>query len=111
MVKYENELIVCIVNSGFSEAVMDAAKQFGAMGGTVIHGRGTANKESEKMFGITVQPEKEVVLIVVPTSIKENVLHSLYKSVGLATPGQGVAFSLPVDAAVGFMSRQPDEEK
>lgn len=99
---YDHELIVCIVNSGFSEAVMDAAKALGARGGTVLHGRGTANKESEKFFGITVQPEKEVVLIVVKTAIKDAVLHALYKSVGLGTPGQGVAFSMPVDGTAGF---------
>ena len=42
---YKYELIVSIVNAGFSEAVMEAAKEAGARGGTVIHGRGTANKE------------------------------------------------------------------
>ena len=106
--EYKYELIVSIVNAGFSESVMEAAKEAGARGGTVIHGRGTANKESEKFFGITVQPEKEVVLIVVSKDIKEKVLHALYKSVGLDTRGQGIAFSLPVDGAVGFT---PDEKQ
>ena len=100
--EYKYELIVSIVNAGFSESVMEAAKEAGARGGTVIHGRGTANKEAEKFFGITVQPEKEVVLIVVSKDIKEKVLHALYKSVGLDTRGQGIAFSLPVDETVGF---------
>ena len=99
---HKYELIVSIVNAGFSESVMEAAKEAGARGGTVIHGRGTANKESEKFFGITVQPEKELVLIVVPIEIKDKVLHALYKSVGLDTMGQGIAFSLPVDETVGF---------
>ena len=40
---YEHEVIFCIVNAGFSDAVMDAAKEFGARGGTVIRARGTAN--------------------------------------------------------------------
>ena len=41
--KYDHEVIFCIVNSGFSDAVMEAAKEFGARGGTVIHARGPAN--------------------------------------------------------------------
>ena len=61
--KFEHEVIFCIVNAGFSDAVMDAAKEFGARGGTVIHARGTANSEAEKMFGITIQPEKEIVMM------------------------------------------------
>lgn len=99
---YEYEMIICIVNTGFSDAVMDAARQYGARGGTVFHARGTANPEAENFFKITIQPEKEAVMIVVPTAIRDDILHALYKDVGLNTPGQGVAFSFPVDAAVGL---------
>ena len=101
---FEHEVIFCVVNAGFSDAVMDAAKEFGARGGTVIHARGTANSLAEKKFEIPVSPEKEIVMILVPAEIKEDVLHGLYRAVGLKTPGQGIAFSLPVDSAVGLMS-------
>ena len=102
--KYQHEVIFCIVNAGFSDTVMDAAKEFGARGGTVIHARGTANSEAEKLFEITVQPEKEIVMILVPTEIKNDILHALYREVGLKTPGQGIAFSMPVDNVVGLSS-------
>ncbi len=99
---FDNEVIFCIVNAGFSDTVMDAAKEFGARGGTVIHARGTANSEAEKLYKITVQPEKEIVMILVPKKIKNDILHALYKAVGLNTAGQGIAFSLPVSEAVGI---------
>lgn len=104
MKNFEHEVILCIVNTGFSDAVMDAAKEFGARGGTVIHGRGTANSEAEKLFHITIQPEKEIVMIIVRREIKDDILHALYRAVGLNTPGQGIAFSLPVDRVVGLSS-------
>lgn len=100
--KFSHEMICCIVNTGFSESVMDAAKSVGATGGTVLHARGTANQEAEKFFNISIQPEKEIVMIVTPAALKADVLHALYKSVGLQTPGQGIAFSLPVDQVVGL---------
>ena len=100
--EYKHEVIFCVVNAGFSETVMDAAREFGARGGTVIHARGTANSEAESLFGITIQPEKEIVMILVPTDIKDDILHALYRAVGLKTPGQGIAFSMPVDSAVGL---------
>ena len=100
--EYKHEVIFCVVNAGFSDTVMDAAREFGARGGTVIHARGTANSEAESLFGITIQPEKEIVMILVPTDIKDDILHALYRAVGLKTPGQGIAFSMPVDAAVGL---------
>ena len=100
--EYNYEAILCIVNVGYSEVVMDTAKKLGARGGTVINARGTASSEAEKFFNITIQPEKEIVMILVPSAIKDDVLHALYKEAGLETPGQGIAFSLPVDAAVGL---------
>lgn len=103
--EFKHEVIFCIVNAGFSEAVMDAAKEFGARGGTVIHARGTANEEAEKLYQITVQPEKEIVMILVSSDIKNDILHALYRAVGLKTPGQGIAFSMPVDAAVGLFEQ------
>lgn len=102
MKKFDYELILCIVNTGFSDEVMEAAKEVGARGGTIISAHGTANKEAEKFFKITIQPEKEIVMILVPSDIKEDVLHALYKTVGLSTVGQGIAFSLPVDNVVGL---------
>lgn len=96
------EAIFCIINAGFSELVMDAAKEVGARGGTVIHARGTANKESEQFFHITIQPDKEIVLILVQEEIKDKVLHAIYQQAGLKTAGQGIAFSVPVDEVVGI---------
>ena len=103
--KYGHEVIFCVVNAGFSDAVMDAARKFGAGGGTVINARGTANPEAEKLFQITVQPEKEIVMILVKSELKDDILHALYKEVGLDTPGQGIAFTMPVSATVGLNDR------
>ena len=47
--------------------------------------------------------EKEIVMILVDVKIKNDILHALYKAVGLKTPGQGIAFSMPVDDVVGLM--------
>jgi nitrogen regulatory protein PII len=109
MMNYSHEVIVCIVNAGFSEAVMESAREYGAGGGTVLFARGTASKEAESFFKITVQPEKEMVMILVPKDLKDDILHALYKSVGLNTKGQGIAFSMPVDSVVGLST--PDSEK
>lgn len=105
------EMIMCIVNAGYSSVVMDAAKAVGARGGTVIHARGTANKEAEEFFHISIQPEKEVVLLIVPAKIKDDVLHAVYQNAGLETEGQGIAFSMPVDKAVGLSQPKAAKEE
>lgn len=96
------DLILCIINTGFSDLVMNAAKSEGARGGTIVHARGTGNKEIEKIFGISIQPEKELVMIVVSKDIKDDVLKAIYREAGLETPGHGIAFSVELDDVVGL---------
>ena len=108
--EFKHEVIFCIVNAGFSEAVMDAAREVGARGGTVLHASGTANTDAEKIFGITIQPEKDVVMILVSSDIRDKVLHALYESAGLKTEGQGIAFALPVQDVVGLTTFTPVEK-
>ena len=107
------ELIVCIVNAGFSQNVAEAATKAGARGGSVIKGRGTAPREAEKMFNIAIQPEKEIVMLLVPFDIKDDVLREIYQAAGLGSASQGIAFSVPVARAVGltdFFKKEKAEE-
>ena len=100
--KTEHELIMAIVNAGFSGDIMEAARSAGAYGGTIMHARGTANQKAEKEFEITVNPEKDLVMIVVKSEIKDDVLKAIYEQAGLNTDGHGVAFSVPVTNTVGI---------
>lgn len=109
MSKYE--VILCIINSGYSDNAMDVAKRFGATGGTVMHGRGTAPKEAEKMFNITIQPDKEIVMILVPSKIKDDILNGFYQEVGIDTKAQGIAFSLPVSNVIGLTENKIETKK
>ncbi len=108
MSKFDHQVVICIVNNGFADEAMDAARDVGARGGTVLSARGTANLEAEKAFQIQIQPEKEMIMILVDDQIKDDVLHALYKSVGTHTPAHGIAFALPVDNVVGIA--QPDKK-
>ncbi len=98
----EYDLIVTIVDRGFAEDVMDAARQAGAQGGTVVHARGSGIHETERFFGIAIQPEKEIVLILIARDSRHSVMKAVSEKAGLATPGKGIAFSLPVDDVAGI---------
>ena len=108
-IKYE--LVVCIVNKGFNEQVMITAKGCGAKGGTVINARGTAKEDIASKFDYIVTPEKEIVLIVVPVEIKDELLHALYKDIGMHTPGQGIVFTMPIDETAGIGKKSASNEK
>ena len=111
MNKFEHQVVICIVNNGFADEAMDAARDVGARGGTVLSARGTANLEAEKAFQIQIQPEKEMIMILVTNEIKDAVLHALYKRVGTHTPAHGIAFAMPVDNVVGIGANQGKSEE
>ena len=94
--------IFAVVNNGFSEVAMDAAKSAGAKGGTILSGRGTVSKEAEKFFNISIQPEKEVVMILAKNELVDGILKGLYNVIGTGTNAQGIAFAIPVDETVGL---------
>lgn len=96
------DLIVTIVNKGFAEEVVDAAKKAGAEGGTIVNGRGTGIHENMKLFGIAIEPEKEIVLTIIDRTKSENVLIAIRNAVDLDKPGMGVAFVLQIEKTVGI---------
>lgn len=101
----EYELVVLIVSEGYASQAMDAAKRVGAGGGTLINGIGLGSKEATKFLGITIEPEKDVVLILTEKSEKRKVMEEVSKEVGLSHEGRGILFSMPVDNVVGLSDR------
>jgi nitrogen regulatory protein PII len=109
--KSDYEVVMVIVNDGYTDLVMDAARKAGAKGGTIITARGTGNKDIEKFFGVVITPEKQVVVILVPKKIKDEVIGAVYKEVGINTKGQGIAFSMPASDVVGIVEDIPETIK
>lgn len=97
-----NEMIVCIVNAGFSSEVMSVARKLGVKGGTMIHARGTANKQAEEIFNISITPEKDMIFMVLNKNLVDIVLKELYDRIGLGTDANGIVFSLPVTNQIGL---------
>ncbi len=99
----EYDLIITVVNRGFADSAVEAAKKAGAQGGTIFYARGTGIHEVEKFFGISVQPEKEVILNLVKHQLTKKIMHAIVEEAGLFTPGRGLSFSLPVEDVVGVL--------
>ncbi|MDR0596469.1 MAG: P-II family nitrogen regulator [Clostridiales Family XIII bacterium] len=105
MEEYNNarySLIMTIINRGYAELVMDAARAAGARGGTVLYARGTGLHGAEKFMNIDIQPEKEIVLTIVKKSAVREIMHAILEAGGLRTKGRGISFTLPITDLVGF---------
>ena len=94
----QRELIFVIVNKGYAEDAMAAARKAGAGGGTVLAARGTARPDDAAFFGIPLVPEKDVLLILAEADKAEAVYEAVRTLPCLAENGSGIVFSLPVHA-------------
>ncbi len=91
------KLITVIVNTGYGDDVMAAARQAGATGGTIISARGTGTAEDVKFFGITLVPEKEMLMIVASGDRVEPIARAIATVPTLAEPGGGIIFTTNVE--------------
>lgn len=100
--KTNYEALMVLVDTGFSDIVMNAAREEGAKGGTIVHARGTANTGLEKKYGIAVTPDKELIIILLNSEIKDKVMDAVFKVAGTDTNAHGFIFSLPATNVVGL---------
>lgn len=98
------DLLVCIVNHGESDIVMEVAKGAGATGGTSIRARSLDSDEVEKFFKLMIQPEKDVVLLIVQKEVKHNIMQEICDNILYKTHKKGIVFSLPIDEVIGINS-------
>jgi len=101
--KEATEMIVAIINRGYADFVVDASRDAGASGATVLYGRGVyANKENILLNGVKIQGEKEIVLIVVKKSIRKKVMQEISDRTHLQEKGNGISFCIPVNNIMGL---------
>lgn len=99
-IKYS--LVLSVINQGYSDTLMEAAHSVGIPGGTIIHARRANIEEAVKFFGVSLQAEKEIVLIVVKHAEKKALMQAISKACGINTPAHGVVISLPVENCMGL---------
>ena len=86
------KLINVIVNKGYAEDAMAAARKAGAGGGTIIGARGTAKEGDAKFFGAEIVPEKDMLLILVPKEKCDDIVNAIQSLPCFAKAGSGIIF-------------------
>lgn len=95
------ELIVAIYQKGYTDMVMDAAREAGAGGGTTIRAKGTS-AGAQKFFGLSLAEEKEMLFIVTQTEKKKDIMKAIMQKAGTDSEAHSLVFSLPVTDTAGF---------
>ncbi|MBI2323491.1 MAG: P-II family nitrogen regulator [Chloroflexi bacterium] len=95
-------MIVAIVQRGRAERPIRAALKAGAQSAVAFFGRGLGIRERLGLLGLAVEPEKEIVLVVVPERDAEAVVRAMVRAGDLDQPGVGFLFVLPVEEVIGL---------
>ncbi len=104
----EYELIIVILNQGYSNIVMDAARGKGAGGGTVIHAKGTGMEKAEQFLGVSIAAEKEMIFIVTKAKGKNEIMKAIMEEAGMDSKAKSIVFSLPVTSTAGLRLQEED---
>ena len=102
MAELKHVMIASIVNQGYSEEVMNAARAAGAAGGSVLHSRLVENEQATEFWGLSVQEEKEIILILANAENKLAIMQAISDSCGIRSDAKGIVVSLPIDAVIGL---------
>lgn len=103
---FEHELIIIILNEGYSDFVMDAARAAGAGGGTVLHAKGTGGTRGEKFFSVSLADEKDMIYIIAHKDEKAAIMRSINEQAGPGSRAGAICFSLPISSVAGLRARE-----
>ncbi|HHT49444.1 MAG TPA: P-II family nitrogen regulator [Firmicutes bacterium] len=102
VIKNMYNAVFVIVDKGKGEAVIDAAKEKGAKGGTIIHARGSGIHKSIKLFGMEIEPEKDIALILCEQQLTAGIVTHIRAELHIDQPGNGIIFTQRVEETYGL---------
>ena len=99
------KLILSSVKADLTDRIVEAVKEAGATGATIIPARGTGIHEAKTFFGLTLEAQTDIIMFLVEEHIVAQILDAIKKAGEFHKPGTGIAFVLPIETAVGLESQ------
>ena len=99
------KLILSSVKTDITDKIVDAAKASGATGATIIPARGTGIHEAKTFFGLSLEAQTDIILLLVEEHLVSKILQGIKEAGEFHKPGTGIAFVVPVEHVVGLESQ------
>lgn len=99
------KLILSSVKTDITDQIVDAAKEAGATGATIIPARGTGIHEAKSFFGLSLEAQTDIIMFLVEEHLVSKILDSIKKAGEFHKPGTGIAFVLPIEHVIGLESQ------
>lgn len=95
-------LITVITNYGKTKNLIRVARENGAHGATILKGHGTVSEDAQKFFGVAIEPEKEVIMLIVNKEIEKQVMEAIYNEGQFEKASNGIVFSQELHHTMGI---------
>lgn len=103
--KMSNEVLITVItNYGMTSELIDVARENGARGATILKGHGTVSEDAQTFFGVRIEPEKEVVIMIVNKDIEKQVMEAIHKAGNFEKASNGIVFSQEISHSLGISS-------
>ncbi len=99
------KLIMAFVKPSVTDDVVDAMKEAGATGATIIPARGTGIHEAKSFFGLSIEDQTDIIVFLVEEHVVEDLMKVMQLAGKFDKPGTGIAFVLPVEHIAGLESQ------
>ncbi len=99
------KIIFASVKGDLTDKIVQAAKEAGATGATIIPSRGTGIHEAKTFFGLTLEAQTDIIMFLVEEHIVQSILEAIRVAGEFEKPGTGIAFVLPVEHVIGLESQ------
>jgi nitrogen regulatory protein PII len=96
-----HKLLLTVVKKGKAKKIVQATRQAGAEGGTMLLGMGTGILE-KTFFGIPISQEKEIILTLITAGKAEATLQAVAAAGRLEEAGNGIALVVDVSGVAGI---------
>ncbi len=105
------KLIIAFVKPSITDSVVDAMKEAGATGATIVPARGTGIHEAKSFFGLSIEDQTDIIIFLVEEHVVENLMQVIQLEGKFDEPGTGIAFVLPIEHIAGLTSQMKEFKK
>ena len=99
------KVVLASVKADITDRVVDAAKEAGATGATIIPARGTGIHEAKTFFGLSLEDQSDIIMFLIEEHVVNTILDAIKTAGEFHKPGTGIAFVLPVEQVTGLESQ------
>ena len=96
------KVIFAALKPSVTDQVVDAAKECGISGATIVPGRGTGMHEAKTFLGLILEAHTDVVVFLAEEELVPPVMAAIHEAGRLDEHGTGVVFVLDVEQVAGI---------